>query len=78
MNEALRIADRLDREDCNMSFQDIFAAAAQLRSLVAQRDDLMAALKDLTDYVENTAFCEADYSAVSDARTAIRLVEEWK
>jgi hypothetical protein len=44
-DEALRLADKLDREDCNMSFQDIFAAAAELRRLLAQRDALLEALQ---------------------------------
>ena len=36
---ALRLADALDQEDCSLSFQDIFAAAAELRRLQAENEN---------------------------------------
>jgi tRNA threonylcarbamoyladenosine modification (KEOPS) complex Cgi121 subunit len=81
MNEALRLADKLDREYCNMSFQDIFAAAAELRSIVAQRDQLLKALKQIAA-TKNLAkkleaeWCPAAAGMVRMAEDAIAKIEE--
>ena len=65
--EALRLADALDAHQ----FDEPHAAAAELRRLKNQRDQLLEALKDLMQQYKDQPECFMDWSK---ARAAIRTV----
>lgn len=75
-SEALRLADALDAHQ----FDEPHAAAAELRRLVAQRDQLVRVLKDCEIALRTVAKDDEDFHLarhqVREVRAALKAVEE--